>query len=239
MYKSNLGYTLRRAADGRWSFRVRAVSTAGPGPWNYRSFFTVPLNGKPKDQVTYSINPEYVRPADVYEPDEWEIERSKVTCLKELGSGSFGKVFEGIVKNLPNWPPTMKVALKTTLPSAAGIDIVQFLKEASRMKVFKNACNHVVKLYGVVSQGKPPYVVMELMSRGDLRDYLRIRRNDSLADDQKPAPSRKEMWRMAAEIADGMAFLHHKGFIHRDLACRNCLVSEDHVVKIAGLFICR
>lgn len=42
---------------------------------------------------------------------------------------------------------------------------IEFLNEASVMKAFDTT--HVVRLLGVVSQGQPTLVVMELMANGD------------------------------------------------------------------------
>ena len=50
----------------------------------------------------------------------------------------------------------------------------------------------------------------------------------------RPPPTLQEMIQMAAEIADGMAYLNAKKFVHRDLAARNCMVAHDFTVKIGG-----
>ena len=39
-------------------------------------------------------------------------------------------------------------------------------------------CHHVVRLIGVVSKGQPALVLMELMARGDLKNFLRQHRPD-------------------------------------------------------------
>ena len=49
-------------------------------------------------------------------------------------------------------------------------------------------------------------------------------------------PLRAEVLQMAAEIADGMAYLAARKYVHRDLAARNCMVAVDFTVKI-GKFL--
>ncbi|NXE30892.1 IGF1R factor, partial [Ardeotis kori] len=202
------------------------------------------------------------RPA-VYIPDEWEVSREKITVIRELGQGSFGMVYEGLAVGLVAEGEETKVALKTVNELATMRERIEFLNEASVMKAFK--CHHVVggrpwgregaqrglathvpphlspqvRLLGVVSQGQPALVIMELMTRGDLKSYLRSLRPDAENNPGLPPPSLKDMIQMAGEIADGMAYLNANKFVHRDLAARNCMVSEDFTVKIGDFGMTR
>ena len=52
--------------------------------------------------------------------------------------------------------------------------------------------------------------------------------------DRKSPPTLEEITNMAAEIADGMAYLSAHKYVHRDLSARNCLVSAEGTCKVAG-----
>ncbi|XP_056317041.1 insulin-like growth factor 1b receptor [Danio aesculapii] len=183
-----------------------------------------------------SVNPEYFSAAEMYVPDEWEVEREKITMCRELGQGSFGMVYEGIAKGVVKDEPETRVAIKTVNESASLHERIEFLNEASVMKEFN--CHHVVRLLGVVSQGQPTLVIMELMTRGDLKSYLRSLRSVENTS-SLPLPPLKKMIQMAGEIADGMAYLNANKFVHRDLAARNCMVAEDFIVKIGDFGMTR
>lgn len=194
----------------------------------------------PNGLLYSSTNPEYV--SSVYEPDEWEVPRESIQVVKALGQGSFGMVYEGIIYNLKPDKPETRCAIKTVNESASMRERIEFLQEASVMKAF--SCQHVVKLLGVVSKDQPVFVIMELMSHGDLKSYLRSHRPDNDPNDETTRPrgtppTLKQILQMAAEIADGMAYLTANKFVHRDLAARNCMVAEDLTVKIGDFGMTR
>ncbi|XP_012779846.2 insulin receptor b [Maylandia zebra] len=208
---------------------------AGGGAFVY--FKKRQTEGPLGDLIT-SPNPEYFSAGDMYVPDEWEVPREKIALLRELGQGSFGMVYEGVAKDIVKGDPETRVAVKTVNESASLRERIEFLNEASVMKAF--SCHHVVRLLGVVSKGQPTLVVMELMTHGDLKSYLRSLRPDSENNPSgSPPPTLKDMLQMAAEIADGMAYLNAKKFVHRDLAARNCMVAEDFTVKIGDFGMTR
>ncbi|KAI5098214.1 insulin-like growth factor 1 receptor precursor [Silurus meridionalis] len=184
-----------------------------------------------------SVNPEYFSAAEMYVPDEWEVAREKITLSRELGQGSFGMVYEGIAKGVVKDEPETRVAIKTVNESASMRERIEFLNEASVMKEFN--CHHVVRLLGVVSQGQPTLVIMELMTRGDLKSYLRSLRSKQQGSCSQALPPLKKMIQMAGEISDGMAYLNANKFVHRDLAARNCMVAEDFTVKIGDFGMTR
>uniref|UniRef100_A0A3B3DFU7 Tyrosine-protein kinase receptor n=1 Tax=Oryzias melastigma TaxID=30732 RepID=A0A3B3DFU7_ORYME len=249
-YLKTNGTKLPLVQPGNYSVRVRATSLAGNGSFTETIYFFMPhytlgffslssrqTEGPLGDLIT-SPNPEYFSANDMYVPDEWEVPREKITLLRELGQGSFGMVYEGIAKDIVKGDLETHVAVKTVNESASLRERIEFLNEASVMKAF--SCHHVVRLLGVVSKGQPTLVVMELMTHGDLKSYLRSLRPDSENNPSgAPPPSLKDMLQMAAEIADGMAYLNAKKFVHRDLAARNCMVAEDFTVKIGDFGMTR
>uniref|UniRef100_A0A3B5PRA9 Tyrosine-protein kinase receptor n=1 Tax=Xiphophorus maculatus TaxID=8083 RepID=A0A3B5PRA9_XIPMA len=258
-YEKFGGTKLTLLQPGNYSVIVRATSLAGNGSFTETTYFFMPsliygslffiiltcflclcyrqTEGPLGDLIT-SPNPEYFSANDMYVPDEWEVPREKITLLRELGQGSFGMVYEGIAQDIVKGEPETRVAVKTVNESASLRERIEFLNEASVMKAF--SCHHVVRLLGVVSKGQPTLVVMELMTHGDLKSYLRSLRPDSENNPTgSPPPTLKDMLQMAAEIADGMAYLNAKKFVHRDLAARNCMVAEDFTVKIGDFGMTR
>ncbi|PIK45733.1 putative insulin-like peptide receptor, partial [Apostichopus japonicus] len=194
------------------------------------------------DVVLYaSANPEYFSTNDMYVPDDWEFPREKLTVVNELGKGGFGMVYEGIAQEIIPGEEKTTVAVKSVQANASVRDRIEFLNEASVMKNIKT--HHVVHLLGVVSKGQPTYVIMEFMAQGDLKNWLRARRPENQQDlplmERKHPPTYPEVIKMAAEIADGMAYLGANKYVHRDLSARNCLVSEDGTCKVADFGLAR
>ena len=90
-------------------------------------------------------------------------------------------------------------------------------------------------MLGLISRDNPVYLILEFMEKGDLKEYLRNLRT-SMCGSGAEGLTVDQFYRMAAEIADGMLWLSEHKYIHRDLAARNCLLSNNGVIKIAGIF---
>ncbi|CAG2171623.1 unnamed protein product, partial [Oppiella nova] len=116
--------------------------------------------------------------------------------------------------------------------------VSDFEREASLMSDFDH--QNILKLLGVCAVGKPMCLLIEYMGRGDLNEFLRscspsnyiIRapNSDSYNDIRL---NHMDLVNIARQIAAGMIYLSDRKFVHRDLATRNCLVSNQMVVKIA------
>ena len=152
--------------------------------------------------------------------DMWEIPRTSITFVQRLGGGQFGEVFEGL------WNNTTPVAVKTL--KAGTMQPSSFLQEAHIMKKLRHP--KIVQLYAVCTQEDPLLIIMELMAKGSLLDYLqgegRVLKLPQLID-------------MSAQVASGMAHLELHNYIHRDLVARNILVGENNICKVADFGLAR
>jgi len=89
-------------------------------------------------------------------------------------------------------------------------------------------------MLGVFRDDKCTYLVMEYLSKGSLRDFLKQHNTKTL--------QLFNMLKMALDVCSGMAYLGEHNIIHRDLGSRNLLVAttdEGYIVKIADLGLSR
>lgn len=100
-----------------------------------------------------------------------QIRREQITIANFLGSGAFGEVYEGFVRNVLETELETRVAIKTLRKGATEQEKGEFLQEAQLMSNFKH--KHILSLIGVCFDTDTLYIIMELMQGGDLLSFLR------------------------------------------------------------------
>lgn len=147
------------------------------------------------------------------------------------------------------------VAVKMLKEDASETVQTDFEREASLMVQFDHP--NIIRLLGVCTLGKPMCLIFEYMNKGDLNGFLRSCSPDQcLIHDasqhyQEGLPPTTDVdtlgssldtvdqLHLARQVAAGMAYLADRGYVHRDLATRNCLVGTGLVVKIADFGLAR
>ncbi|KFP72241.1 Proto-oncogene tyrosine-protein kinase LCK, partial [Acanthisitta chloris] len=160
------------------------------------------------------------KPQKPWWQDEWEVPRESLKLVEKLGAGQFGEVWMGFYNG------HTKVAVKSL--KAGSMSPSAFLAEANLMKNLQHP--RLVRLYAVVTK-EPIYIITEYMEKGSLVDFLKTSEGVKL--------SINKLLDMAAQIAEGMAFIEAKNYIHRDLRAANILVSDALCCKIADFGLAR
>ncbi|XP_043682046.1 tyrosine-protein kinase transmembrane receptor Ror-like isoform X2 [Vespula pensylvanica] len=182
----------------------------------------------------YTPNPQYF---SCTSPEVLILQRENLVFLHDIGEGCFGKVYKGELQNGDlNEIVAIKV-LKDTVSREAEED---FMREVDIMSTFEH--RNILTLKGVVLRdaGNSPWMVFEYMPYGDLAEVLRSNSRQLHSPNPGLEPLTKDSlhW-ISVQIAAGMTYLSAQRFVHRDLACRNCLVGSGLVVKIADFGMSR
>uniref|UniRef100_A0A674CEW2 Tyrosine-protein kinase n=1 Tax=Salmo trutta TaxID=8032 RepID=A0A674CEW2_SALTR len=120
-----------------------------------------------------------------------------------------------------------KVAVKTMKPGTMSVEA--FLDEANLMKALQH--DKLVRLNAVVTKEEPIYIITEFMEKGSLLDFLK--------SDEGNRVQLPKLIDFCAQIAEGMAYIEQRNYIHRDLRAANILVSKALVCKIADFGLAR
>ncbi|XP_058283502.1 leukocyte tyrosine kinase receptor isoform X3 [Hylobates moloch] len=170
-------------------------------------------------------------------PGVTEVSPANVTLLRALGHGAFGEVYEGLVIDLPGDSSPLQVAIKTLPELCSPQDELDFLMEALIISKFSH--QNIVRCVGLSLRATPRLILLELMSGGDMKSFLRHSRPHL----GQPSPLvMRDLLQLAQDIAQGCHYLEENHFIHRDIAARNCLLSctgPSRVAKIGDFGMAR
>ncbi|XP_052776921.1 muscle, skeletal receptor tyrosine protein kinase-like [Mya arenaria] len=178
--------------------------------------------------------------------EAFEYPRNDIIYVKDIGQGAFGRVFKAKAPNLCKKDDGL-IAVKMLKEDASDDLQTDFEREASLMAEFDHP--NIVKFLGVCAIGKPMCLLFEYMSRGDLNGYLRMcspemyinfrKRNLQFIEGEIVTLDITDQLDISRQIAAGMVYLSEKNYVHRDLATRNCLITDNLIVKISDFGLAR
>lgn len=144
--------------------------------------------------------------------------------VSALGTGSSAHVFLAEDVSLGR-----RVAVKVLQPALAR-DAV-FLKrfEAEARSVASLNHPHILRVFDWGEDADGPYLVLEYLAGGSLRDLL----DRGVLLDQAQAA------RLGTEVAQGLAYAHARGLVHRDVKPANLLFDEEGRVRVADFGVAR
>jgi serine/threonine protein kinase len=149
---------------------------------------------------------------------------ARYEIIEELAHGSMGVVYKA-------WDPLLDriVALKTVGADLSPDEAETFERRFYREAKSAGRLNHrnIVTIHDVGKVDSVAYIAMEFLQGRSLRQILDsgvVLPLDTIVD-------------IAAQVADGLAFAHESGIVHRDIKPPNIMVLESGAVKITDFGI--
>jgi len=146
--------------------------------------------------------------------------------IREIGKGSTGIV---MLARREEAYYALKLLRRELHDSQSGKEqINRFLVEAEVMAQIEHP--HVVKIFesGFSSDGEIPYILMEYIDGGTLKDYIA---RDAFAFDRKI--------KILLQLCDALDVVHKCGILHRDIKPANVMMQKSLSVKLSDFGIAR
>jgi serine/threonine protein kinase len=187
-----------------------------------------------EDQLRQVLNP--------LEQSQFNIESKDLKLMERIGAGGCGWIHQATLGE--NTIVAAKEIMSTTIDPD---DIVDFEHEARMLTQMNHP--HVLRVFGFCTKTaeeskdhqEHKYIVTEFAPNGSLEDAIEgavkiaqiIQQSNSGAIRMPFTKLQSLEW--AVQIAAGMAFLHGRGFVHRDMKPQNVLLNKSNDALVADL----
>ena len=144
--------------------------------------------------------------------------------LSALGTGASAHVYLAEDVSLQR-----HVAVKVLQPGLATDEafLKRFRAEARSVASLNHP--HVLRVFDWGDDDEGPYLVLEYLGGGSLRDLL----------DRDIRLSLSQAAQLGTEVAQGLAYAHLRGLVHRDIKPANLLFDEEGRVRVADFGVAR
>ena len=192
------------------------------------------------------INPTYgfLRPEN--DAADWSFPRRNLERRDKIGEGQFGEVWRYVARQKDGKDDIVAVKQLKHRIGFGCRERLELIAEIEIMKLVNSHPNVIKLLHYCIDEFGPILLIMEYAEHGKLQTYLRnsratSRQYGSIGDIQgsQPSTTSKELIKFTYHIARGMEYVASQGIVHRDLASRNILVSDEMVCKVADFGFAR
>ncbi len=148
----------------------------------------------------------------------------RYVIVEEIGQGAMGVVYKAVDPLIDR-----TVAIKTINLDLSKEELANFEKRFQREVQSAGKLNHpnIVTVYDVGRTEGVAYMAMEFLEGKELREIL---------DSGVVLPVEK-VTHITSQVADGLAFAHEHGIVHRDVKPANVMVMKNGLVKITDFGI--
>jgi NIMA (never in mitosis gene a)-related kinase len=146
---------------------------------------------------------------------------------EKLGTGSYGVVYKVLKKGDKQYYVLKQISLFNMNKQQ-----IEEVKNESKILASLNS-SFIVKYYDSFIDSNNLNIVMEYCDGGDLSNLinLQVKSGKNMTEDK--------IWKFFIQICLGLAYIHGKKILHRDLKTLNIFLTKDDKVKIGDLGVAK
>jgi eukaryotic-like serine/threonine-protein kinase len=150
----------------------------------------------------------------------------RFAVVSELGRGAMGVVYRAEDTTLGRTVAIKTIALRGATQAERDIHEARFLQEARAAGRISHPA--IITIYEMGREGNVAFIAMELLEGRDLRELI-----------AEGCLTPAQAVTLTAAVAEGLAFAHERGIVHRDVKPGNIMMLPDGRVKIMDFGIAR